>query len=398
MRTQLTLVSLALGLAFTSHNSFAQQSYGSFTEALTNSSVDLSFRYRYEGVDQDGFDEEANANTVRSRVTATSGTVANWHAVVELDYVNELFNKNYNNTINGNTRFPVVADPSGADLNQSYLRYNSGTGTQLTVGRQRINHNDQRFVGGVAWRQNEQTFDGGRIVSKLGDNFKIDYSYAYRVNRIFGSEHPAGDLQGNLHMLNTLFTPSKQHKLSVFAYSLDFDDALALSTRTVGFDYHFKPKGWGVHLSYAKQQDHGDNPNDYSTDFFAIDANVKVSKVTLAAGYESLGSDNGRGFITPLATLHKFQGWADKFLGTPGTGIDDTWFKIAGKVKGVKLAAIYHQFDANEGGADYGDEINLLATYKIDKNYSLLVKYASYSADEFATDTDKAWVQLLAKY
>ena len=45
----------------------------------------------------------------------------------------------------------------------------------------------------------------------------------------------------------------------------------------------------------------------------------------LNAGYEVLGADNGVGFATPLATGHKFQGWADKFLTTPGDGIEDVY-------------------------------------------------------------------------
>ena len=30
-----------------------------------------------------------------------------------------------------------------------------------------------------------------------------------------------------------------------------------------------------------------------------------------------------KGFTTPLASLHKFQGWADKFTATPANGIED---------------------------------------------------------------------------
>ena len=36
-----------------------------------------------------------------------------------------------------------------------------------------------------------------------------------------------------------------------------------------------------------------------------------------------LGSDNGVGFSTPLNNGHRYQGWADKFLATPGDGIED---------------------------------------------------------------------------
>ena len=38
-----------------------------------------------------------------------------------------------------------------------------------------------------------------------------------------------------------------------------------------------------------------------------------------------------KGFTTPLATLHKFQGFADKFLTTPANGIRDTYIELATK-------------------------------------------------------------------
>ncbi|MBE1299515.1 MAG: hypothetical protein GJ680_06375 [Alteromonadaceae bacterium] len=398
MRTSTKILPLAIAMAFGSVYAQAADSE-SVAKAIADSNVKLSLRYRYEGVDQDGLDEEASANTVKARVTATTGKYSGWNAVVEFDYVAELFDEDYNNTINGNTTYPVVADPDGADLNQSFLQYTSEAGTKFSLGRQRVNHNNQRFVGGVAWRQNEQTFDGARIQSKVSDQLSLDYTYSYRVNRIFGSKNPNGDLDADLHLLNAVYTPAKGHKVSAFYYSMDFDDALALSNSTVGVDYNYKSEsGIGVHLAYAAQSDTGDNPVSYDADYYAIDVSAKVSKVTLAAGIESLGSDNGKGFVTPLATLHKFQGFSDKFLGTPGTGVEDLWFKVATKVGGVGLAAWYHQFDAETGGADLGSEIDLVANYSISKNYKLLFKYASYDAETHATDTDKVWLQLFAKY
>lgn len=371
-------------------------------KAVSDSKVNMSLRYRFEGVSDDAFDEDAEANTVLGRLTAKTGQVDNFHAVVEFDYVGELFDESYNDTVNGNTQFPVVADPSGADFNQVYFQYSASKNTNIRFGRQRINHNDQRFVGGVAWRQNEQTFDGVRIQSQVNDKFHVDYSYAYNVNRIFGSDSPRGDLDSNLHMLNAKYKPTKNQALAFFAYSMDFNDAAALSNRTFGVDYRIKGKTdavkYGLHASIAHQQDNGDSPFEYSAQFFALDANVSYSGVTFGAGFESLGADNGRGFIMPLATLHKFQGWADKFLATPGVGVEDTWFKVATKVGGVKLSAIYHQFEAEEGDIDFGDELNLLATYKFNSHYSVLVKYAKYDADEFSTDSNRYWLQLLAKY
>ena len=44
-------------------------------KVVKEGSIKLDFRYRYEHVDQDGFDKDANASTLRSRITFMSGTV-----------------------------------------------------------------------------------------------------------------------------------------------------------------------------------------------------------------------------------------------------------------------------------------------------------------------------------
>lgn len=380
----------------------ADTEVNSFSDAVKNGQANLMFRYRFEGVDQVGFPDDAQANTFLSRVTLKTAPLKSWHAVVEFDHIAELNDKDYNDTINGNTTFPVIADPSGSDLNQAYMQYSYSKDTNIRFGRQRINHNEQRFIGGVAWRQNEQTFDGVRVQNKLAEGLTFDYNFSYNVNRIFGSRSPNGDLESKLHMANVIYKPADGHKLEVFAYHMDFDNAAALSNRTFGFDYETKGKfdggGYRAHVSYATQSDVADSPFDYDADYYALDADLTFAGVTLGVGYELLGADNGRGFTTPLATLHKFNGFADLFLATPGTGLEDTFVKVATNIKGMKIVARYHNFDADEGEANFGEEFNLVATYKFTKQYSMLFKYANYNAQDRAIDTDKIWLQLVAKY
>jgi len=117
------------------------------------------------------------------------------------------------------------------------------------------------------------------------------------------------------------------------------------------------------------------------------------------AGYELLEGDGTYGFSTPLATLHRFNGWADVFLTTPLDGLLDLYLSVVGKVAGIELTAVYHDFSADEGGADYGIELDLLASRDFGELYSVLVKYAGYSADAltaFAGNGDKSiiWIQL----
>ena len=69
-------------------------------------------------------------------------------------------NELYNSTRNGITDRPVVADPTGTDVNQALILYRGIDSTLIRAGRQRINLDNQRFVGAVGWRQNDQTYDG----------------------------------------------------------------------------------------------------------------------------------------------------------------------------------------------------------------------------------------------
>ncbi|UUO23529.1 hypothetical protein FGD67_10040 [Colwellia sp. M166] len=393
--TSLALLSASLlsaPLAFAEETSVAS----GVKKALSESTVKLSFRARYEGVDQDGIEDNASALTLKSRITANTGSFKGVSVGVEVDNIAD-FIDDYNNTRNGETNYPVVADPAGTDVNQFFLKY-SADNFSATAGRQRILHNDLRFVGGVGWRQNEQTFDGYRFQASPTESFSADYSYVYNVNRIFGPDGDNADLEGQFHLLNTLYTINKDHKINAYAYLLDFDTVASFSTDTYGVSYQGNFGPVMVKAAYATQSDAGDNATDFSADYYNFEVGTKVSTVTLLAGIESLGSDNGVGFSTPLATLHKFQGFADKFLGTPGQGIEDVYLTAKTKVSDIKLSATYHDFSSDVDSIDYGSEIDVAAAYTINKNYNILVKFSSYSADDHASDTDKLWLQLSANF
>ncbi len=384
------MVSLAV-----SGQSFAEDF--SFTDAMKNGEAKVSFRARYENVDQDGFSENANALTNRTRVTFNSAKFGNWKFNVEMDNVTAIV-EDYNSTVNGKGGFPVVADPEGTDLNQANFSYQSGD-TTAVLGRQRINLDGQRFVGGVGWRQNEQTFDALLVNQKFTNEFDLSYAYVHNVNRIFGPDGAASDIYGDHHILAGGYQLNDDHKLSFTGIFLDPENVEAAGSTTFGIDYKGKAGMASWNLAWATQSDDGHAPVDYNADYMLAELTLAFEPVSVAVGYEVLGSDDGvKGFATPLATLHKFQGFADKFLNTPDDGVEDLYVKVSGKAGPAKLALIYHEFAADNGSADYGDEIDLVANFAIDKTYSIMVKYASYSADTFATDTDKLWLMFSANY
>jgi len=360
--------------------------------AINNGTTDLNFRYRYELVDQDGIDKNAHASTLRTRLGFTSADFNGFYLKLEADNVSVVGNDLYNSTANQKTQYPVVADPAGTEMNQAFLAYKTGQ-SELSAGRQRINHNDQRFVGGVGWRQNEQTYDGYRYQYKA-EALSLDYAYVYNVNRIFGPDGPRADLGGSLHLFNSNYQIDKNHQLAFYLYDMDFDTAAALSNRTIGLSYNGKFDNFSLHAAYAIQKDGGANPVDYLAEYWNLQASTQLASVNLTLGYEYLGSDNGKGFVTPLATLHKFQGFADNFLSTPANGVEDLYVQVAGKQGKLSLSAILHQLGSQTGGIDYGNELDLVASYPLADKLNLLIKYAYYDADEYSVDTQKLWGML----
>lgn len=393
MKHQLTTLSIAIAATLLSSNLRANDS---LEAAFTNATADLSLRYRIEGVDQEGFDEDALASTLRTRLTWKTADYNGLSVLLEFDDVSEVAFGDYNSTTNGKVDYPVVADPTGTEVNQAYLAYRN-SGFQLAAGRQRINHANQRFVGGVGWRQNEQTYDGMRAQYDA-DRFSVDYSYVYNVNRIFGPEGPRANLSGDLHLLTGSFKLTEHQTLAAYNYLLDFEDAIALSTNTLGVSYRGVFGALAVDAAYARQSDNGQNPNDFDADYLNAAVTYQFDGFKLGGGYEVLGSDNGIAFQTPLATLHKFQGWSDKFLNTPADGVEDLYASLNTSLGGVNLMVAYHDFNAADSDRHLGSEIDLSAGYKVNDHLSLLAKYARYDADEHATDTNKFWLQAVVNF
>ncbi|MEM7601587.1 MAG: hypothetical protein AAF357_09250, partial [Verrucomicrobiota bacterium] len=100
--------------------------------------------------------------------------------------------------------------------------------------------------------------------------------------------------------------------------------------------------------------------------------------VKTTVGFEQLGSDNGRGFATPLATLHKFNGFADQFLNTPAGGLSDAYISMGTKLAGINFVAAYHYFWDDGFDASIGQEIDLVASKALTDNVTVLAKAALY--------------------
>ncbi len=367
-------------------------------------------RLRYEHADQDGLPiETSDAITARVRAgaTATSGALS---ATIVGQGTLALLDQRYDG-LNGVANRPLIADPENVALYIAQLQYRTKALT-ITGGRQKIVLDDERFVGNVAFRDNGQTYDAVRMEAAPVKGLKLDVSYAWSARTIWGFQGRGVRQQGmsgdNIFANLSYATPVGT--LTGFAYLVDQNEVAVQGYRLSSQTYGARlaggiPLSKNVKLSYqfshARQSDYHRNPNDYRADYWLADATLDIRGWKLNGGYEALGADRGTAltsFQTPLGTNFKFQGWADKFLITPPNGIRDIYagggygWKQFGPLTGVSLAATWHRFESDRLDQHYGNEWNLLASAKLAKTM-LSVRYARYDAKDFATDTEKLWLQ-----
>ena len=375
-------------------------------------------RYRYEHVDQDNRVLDADASTLRIKTGYKTNTAYDFQGLIEFEAVGNVFaDEDYNNTVNGKSQFPVIADPDGVELNQLWLSYAGFPDTTIKAGRQGINLDNQRFIGTVGWRQNDQTFDSVLLTNSSIPDLNLAYGHVWNVNRIFSDDHPLGDLDTETHVAHANYKVTDWLDLTAYGYWLDIDLAQALSSRTYGLRATGKAPiddKWTFfyEAEIAEQDDHAGNPNNYDATYYHVAPGVKWQNLTLQAGFESLEGNGTVGFATPLATLHKFNGWADQFLNTPANGLEDMYGKVVYKfdrihpwIDSTTFTGVYHDFEAENGGMDYGDELDLQLSrpLKLDnigwsEGSSIALKYADYDDDNFSTDTKKWWIVFSVKF
>jgi len=370
--------------------------------------VDLRIRYEHDV--QDGLPENSSALTARLRagISAASGPLS---ALVEAQGTTALINHYYDG-LKGTATRPLINDPQNIALYRAQLQYHTKDLT-ITAGRQRIVLDDERFVGNVGFRQNGQTFDAVRTEWTPIKGLKADVSYVWSVRTIWGIDGHGARQQAvsGDNLLANLSYATPIGTVTGFAYLVDQDEAAVQSfrlssqtygARIVGSRALAKTVKLSWQASYATQSDYHNNPNHYRADYYLIDAGLDLGTWKLGGGYEVLGADKGTAltsFQTPLATLFKFQGWADKFLTTPPNGVRDLYGSVGygvkqiGPAKGVTLQAVYHRFESDRLSQHQGNEVDLLASAKFGKTL-VSVRYADYNADRLATDTHKLWLQL----
>jgi len=403
---------------------------------LDNMKLKGEIRPRYENVD-DGDSATANANayTVRTKLAVTADLlgVDGLSATVGIISVNNFGSHTYNakdghNYKDGNKPYAVVLDPQKAMISNAEINYTFDK-TTLHAGRGQVNLDNQRFIGTVGWRQLERSYDSVFVANNSIKNLSVLAAWVYGLQGVGNmpyeddehNDNPLGEdtYDTNTVLLHAAYTVMPELKVTAYDYMIaGAHDTYGLALTG---DIKLDMAKLNYRAEYALQKDSSmeihDSDGKADASYYNLDLGANVNGILAGVNYEFLSGDgdgagNDTAFTTPLATGHKFNGWADVFLTTPTGGLKDFNVRLGYTAKGLgKLLAVYHDFTADEdmsdghGGTtdDLGSEFDIVYTNKIPgvNNLTGIVKYADYSngdAADYTNDVKKVWVGLDYKF
>lgn len=363
--------------------------------------VDFATRLRYADLKEG--EQNGLASSALLRVSVQSEWSRRLSSFVEIDHVATGFKDQHNDAVRLNGK-PTIPDVPGTELNQGFLQFKSRS-SRITLGRQVIEFDQQRFIGSVNFWQNEQSFDALRMDYRLFSSSRFNYAYIANANRIFGDEagtflpptdspydgvqgerrpvNALGDHAHDTHLLRAEINEWDYSKFVLYSYLIDNHDAEATSNNTFGANFTFKYKPgifhYAIDLGLATQErveiDTHPRPS-----YGAIDVGIAYQSFELSLAMERFGVDRQTPFIAPLGSLHEFNGWADQFSVVPTAGLLDKKIQWVWRRTPWRLDMRYHAFDAVVGSQSLGEEVDVDIIYDIAEKHVLMLRFADYKA------------------
>lgn len=337
-------------------------------------------RARYQHLDVEGFEDTAEAATIRLRGGAEWSFNDNWSLLGEAEAVGVLL-ADYNAAPAPGAAEPAIRDAAIADLNRLQLIYETED-LFASAGRLLISHDDRRFIGDAAWRQDDRTFDAASLIYDLGPGLTASYAYVWRVNQTLGTRN---DADSSSHLAHLEWVNSGAFKASGFAYLIDLDDrpgTATLGARATG-DLPAGPAVLTYDAALARQVDYNGGA-EFTLDHASLKGTLSLGPAAAWSGYELFEGDGVRGFDLPFASRHSRQGLADVFDRIPQAGIEDLFLGASVRWpnppvgRTLTFEAAHHWFDPSRGNADFGREWDLAASLGLTSDWGLELQYAVY--------------------
>ncbi len=364
--------------------------------ALKGGETWVDLRYRFEFAGDGARPDQSYASTLRTVVGYETASWKGLTGLVEFEDVSGVGPEEYNDGLGGMPERAAVPDPEGTSINRAYLNWSVCEETDVRVGRQYLQLDNQRWVGIRPWRQRHATFEAVGVSSGAIGPLDVYYGYVSLLNT------PARtNVDSRSHLLNVSGAVPGWGRLTGYGYYIDLPDDDALSCLTVGARFSGEqPVGGDVDLLYqaevARQVDAGDNPNDRDAPYYLLDLAARRRGVRYHVGFEILGGDGNPGGAVqvPFGKRYFFNGWANVFVTTPDTGLEDVYAKVVAPWRELNLELALHDFRSDAGGTRYGGEVDAVARWQAREDLEIVLGLAHYAADELAEDLTRAWLSV----
>ena len=289
--------------------------------------------------------------------------------------------------------------------------------TTVRIGRQELLFSAQRLISPLDWANTRRTFEGVRVLQNF-DKLKLDWFY---TNFVPVQPDDLDEADYDLSFYG-LYSSYKGKSDTFDLYYIGFDNqnpAADFSLHTIGSRLTGGNDKWLYDVEggvqFGRQSGLGLNQEgSYATVGVGRKYPNQAWNPTLWVYYDyasgnNLGGDFNRfNQLFPLA--HKYLGFIDA---VQRSNIESPNVLLTGNpTKNLKLLVWYHHFMSNQdtdivpaiggtpaqsnGSKDFGDEIDLIATYTIGPRSNLLVGYSRFwRGNKILTDTDAdfAYVQ-----
>ncbi len=332
-------------------------------------------------------------------VTIQPNAVFTWHD----DY----------SSVANNNEHAIIPDPDGLSLTRANIRYQNNEDISLTLGRQPLSFDNERFVGSDDFWQTPQTFNAIKFDYNDELNWHFQWAYTDRVQRIFGRDskvtlpiddpryseenpfRPSYELgQQALHsnLFNLAYKSEGGSKFVAYSYWINNPLKHVQSSKTLGLRItdEFKPKliKYFYTAEYALQKDAYDNPVDYQTWYSLFELKAQYKSHSLQLGLENKADDaleNGRSFSfhMPLGSKHKFLGWVDAFYGgSDYNSFRDLYISYQGRKNKLRWKAVAHSFENYRTKEQLGYELNLELAYRYSRKWEFKSVFGKFYSDK----------------
>jgi hypothetical protein len=335
------------------------------------------------------------------------------------------------------TRYANIFE-NRTDLHEAWLKLKlCEAPVWLQVGRQQLLFGDERLVGGFNWSNNARSFDAARLIYEQG-NFKLDV-FAANVVRVDSNAWDNADFDDDFYGIYASMKNLPQGTQDIYLFYRDNEvknlEEYTLGTRIDGkkgcLDWNLEGAyQWGTSVDTVQPYPvvfqlpgKGFAPHSYGPEYldhkaWAVHAELGYTcpqlcykprlaiEYNYATGDEDPYDNENNTFDNLFPTNHLFYGYMDFFswrnMHNPALKLSWTCSeKLSFKTHWHMFWLDEEQYDAwynapgavlrNAKGNDVSDfvghELDIVATYKATKDWSIELGYGHFFAEDYVADT-----------